>query len=574
MIARSVVAAAAMTLALAGTSAATPTPRQWPVYGGSYANTRHFDGDQINASNVASLKLAWSFGTGVYGTCESSPLVVRDTLYLTTGLTNEVFALEARSGRLKWRYTPRLGPAHAIFRVNRGVAADDGRIFLATIDARLIALDAATGKPVWDVRIGDPGAGYSETMAPLAWNGLVFVGSSGGEYGIRGSFSAYSQRDGRLVWRWWTVSPGWEGRYATSVNGLSLHRDVARERAAAARYRDAWRHGGGPIWMTPALSPEDGALILSTGNPSPNYNGDARPGDNLYTDSIVALDARTGRMRWYYQETPHDRWDYDAASPPVLFDALDATGRRVPAVGEAGKTGWYYILDRRNGRPIRISQPFVPQHDVFGPAGGNVTPSGAGGAIGGVAYDPAFHAVFVGATALSALVEAKDVPPWPGGNELWEAGSATIRGEPRSLLSRIDVDTGRVVWQYRTDGPSGGGVLVTGGVVFWGELQSGTLDAFDARTGKLLWHVQPSAMKPFSHSISSVLGDLVWRGVTIASRLWDRLRKLDPQPSDAEIHAPPIAYELGGKEYIAIAADLPYSSTRVNGGDSVYVFSL
>ncbi len=233
---------------------AQPPEVGWPNYGGSYANTRRSELTQVTARNVASLRLAWSYAAGVYGPFETSPVVVGDTLYCTTGLTNMVIALDATSGVLRWRFAPKVGPAPYVMQVNRGVAVSGGRVFVATLDDRLIALDARRGTQLWDVRIGDPRAGMTETMAPLAWNGMVFIGSSGGEYGIRGSFSAYSQADGHPVWRWWTVSPGWEGRYVRAVNGYSLHRDLARERAATVRYRDAWQHGGGPIWMTPALS--------------------------------------------------------------------------------------------------------------------------------------------------------------------------------------------------------------------------------------------------------------------------------------------------------------------------------
>jgi glucose dehydrogenase len=505
--------------------------------------------------------------------------VVGDTLYFTTGLTNMVFALDAATGTLRWRFAPNVGPAPYIEQVNRGVAVSNGRVFVATLDDQLIALDARTGTPLWNVRVGDPREGLTETMAPLVWNGLVFIGSSGGEYGIRGSFSAYAQTDGHLVWRWWSVSPGWEGGYVTAVHGISLHRDIARERRSAQRYGDAWRHGGGPVWMTPALSPSDGTIFLSTGNPAPNFNGDARPGDNLYTDSIVALDARSGRMRWYYQETPHDLWDYDAASPPVLFDALDAVGRRLPAVGEAGKTGWFFILDRRTGKLLRLSQPFIPQTRLFAPPspqGSVVQPGEGGGAIGPVAYNPTLHAIFVAGTVARELVKKERLVAWRGGVE-WQAGSQDWISHGFSLVSRIDVDTGRIVWQRRVANPIVGGALSAADVVFMGEEGTGAFDAFEAKSGTLLWQVKPTAAADAAErSLQTTLGRVWLTAGRVLTWVWMRVRNQPPtqQLSDEDIHAPPIAYVANGHEYVVVAADRPYSTLHPNAGDTLYAFAL
>ena len=549
----------------------------WPTYGANYANTRYFPAQQIRPENVNKLKLAWKFSTGEYGVSETSPIVIGDTLYATTGQTNTVFALDARTGTERWRYKPVVGLTHDVGEYNRGVAVAGGRVFFATRDGQLIALDAATGKPLWNTRIGDPTKGLSETMAPLAWNGLVFIGSSGGEFGIRGFITAYSQHDGHLVWRWYSVSPGWEGHFVASVDGLSLHRNIARERALAPRHRNAWQHGGGPVWMTPALDPRQGVLYLATGNPGGNYNGDSRPGDNLYTDSIVALDGRTGRMQWYYQETPHDLWDYDAASPPVLFDATDAHGRRVPAVGQAGKTGWLYIVDRRSGRLIRRSQAFVPQINMYLPptrAGVTIEPGAVGGAIMPTAYDPRLRALFVTASALPEKLTSGDDARWPGGREEWQLSGADWPTNGYGLYSRIDVDTGRVIWQYRAPAPISGGALATGGLFFATETVDGFLDALDARTGKLLWHVKPADMTVPASSLAERLRELAGDLAAIPGRLWDRLVRQPDVTSDTQAHAPPVAYEVDGKEYIAVAADLGYSATHPNEGDAICAFSL
>ena len=554
-------------------SRAADTDTAWTTYGGSYANTRRSELTQINSGNVARLEPAWRFSTGEYGVFESSPIVVGGTLYFTTGRTGSVIAVDAATGALKWRYVPQMERAPFIMEANRGVAVEGGRVFVATLDAHLIALEAATGKVIWNTSIGDTKQGLTETMAPLAWHGLVFIGSSGGEYGIRGSFSAYAQSDGHLVWRWWTVSPGWEGTYVTSVHGVSLHRDVASERANAAKYRDSWRHGGGPIWMTPALDPRDGTIYLSTGNPAPNYNSAQRPGDNLYTDSLVALDARSGHMRWFYQETPHDRWDYDAASPPVLFDVREAT-RVVPAVGEAGKTGWLYIVDRTTGKLIHVTS-FVPQSAIYlppTPKGQIVQPGEGGGALGPVAYDPNLRSIFVAGTVVRELVRQDPVTPKIPGHE-WELGDQVWIDHGTSLVSRVAVDAGSVVWQYHVPDPVVGGILSAGDLIFFGVEGTGDLDVLDARTGQLLWETKPSAVETSPNWPQRAVG-MISGIVSIAQRLWNRLRGEVPPPNDQDIHAPPIVYELNGREYVVVASDLFYSTSDLNGGDTLYAFAL
>jgi outer membrane protein assembly factor BamB len=381
------------------------------------------------------------------------------------------------------------------------------------------------------------------------------------------------------VWRWWSVSPGWEGDYVAAVHGIPLHRDIVRERRSAPQHRDAWRHGGGPVWMTPALSTSDGTIYLSTGNPSPNFNGDARPGDNLYTDSIVALDAHSGRMRWYFQETPHDLWDYDAASPPVLFDALDAAGKRVPAVGEAGKTGWFYILERKSGKLLRLSQPFIPQPYLYAPPsakGRIVQPGEGGGAIGPVAYDPQLRAVFLAGIVARELVQQDRLVPWRSGSE-WQAGSQNWIGHGHALVSRIDVDTGRILWQQRIANPIVGGTLSAADVVFVGEEGTGAFDAFAAKTGALLWQVKPAAAADAAESSPGAALLRVWQTAgQVLARLLMRVRHQPElaESGDEDIHAPPIAYAVNGREYVVIAADRPYSTLHPNAGDTLYAFAL
>jgi alcohol dehydrogenase (cytochrome c) len=508
---------------------------EWPTYGRDYANTRYAPLNQINVQTVRSLAPAWIFQTGKSGSFENSPVIVDGVMYVTSGVTDTVFALNARTGQRLWTHNTILGFASfCCGPQNRGVAVANGKVFYGTLDGKLVALDAKTGMQVWSVQVGDPKEGFSETMAPLAWKGMVYIGAAGGEYGIRGSLTAYSQDDGKQLWRWWVVGPGWEGKYVTEVHGYSLHRNIAQEKADAPKYADAWKHGGGPIWTTPALDPRSGTLYVSTGNPARQLIENGRPGDNLYTDSIVALDASSGRMKWYYQETPHDVWDYDAASPPVLFDAKDGSGRTVPAVGEAGKTGWFYILRRSNGKLLRVSEPFVPITNIYtrpsGPAGVLITPGGVGGSNWSpVSYNPATHLVYI--TGLNVPLVDKPDPsaPWTYGGKRWAGGHQhPAPGEHGDgTFTAIDPSTGKIVWQNRTQFPMINGSLATPELTFIGE-PTGMFDALDARTGKTVWQFE----------------------------------------TGAGISAPPVAYEIDGREYVAVA------SGGGLGGDAIVVFAL
>ncbi len=560
-----------------GTASRGPD-RWWPSYGGSYANTRSTDLADIGPANVGSLQLAWKFNTGIHGQFEASPIVVDGVMYITTGPDNGVYAVNAATGSQLWHYVPTVGHTRYVFNVNRGVAVDHGRVFFTTLDDQLIALDAHTGKVAWNARVGDPRSGLSETAAPLAWSGMIFVGSSGNEFGVRGSFSAYSQRDGKLLWRWWAVGPGWEGPFTTSVNGYSLHRDIARERALVARFRDAWKTGGGAVWMTPALSPRDGAIYLSTGNPAPSFNADRRPGDNLYTDCIVALDARTGKMKWYYQETPHDVWDYDAASPPVLVDALDGHGHRIPAVAEAGKTGWVYVLDRANGHLIRISQPFIPQPHVYAAlnaAGVPIEPGDGGGAIAPIAYAPALRTAYVSANIESEIGAVAPVPAWSASSDdQWRGGDMNDVPNKRAtgMLAAVDLDTGRVRWSSPLDNTLYGGALALNGLVFLGETAAGTLRAYDASSGKLVWQTMPGDVVLSRFELRDRTEHLAAAINAGAQHLWHRVRHL-AEPGIEDIHAPPIAYRMDGREYIAVASHI-YTHGSQPGGDTIFAFAL
>jgi alcohol dehydrogenase (cytochrome c) len=476
----------------------------WPTYGYSWDNQRYVPLAEINRGTVKRLRKLWEhrpktlFRRSVPN--ESTPIVSNDLL-IYTDLENLVIALDARTGKQRWRYKPALGPAAVCCgMVNRGVAVYADKVYLARLDARLVALDRANGKPVWDVPAALPAKGYSFTMAPLAVDGKIIVGASGGEFGIRGFVDAYDAATGKLIWRFWTVpSPeqgGWYGRWSpTTPDGEPLPRDIAREKHDSARFVDAWRKGGAPVYSTPAYDPDLGLLYVATGNPA-WVDGVLPPGDNLYSTSIVAIDIETGALKWFYQMLPHNLWDFDAASPPVLFD-LPAGDTTIPMVGHAGKTGWVYLLDRRTGRQLRRSEPIVPLENIF-PA---PTPEGirtSPGTRGGANWPPPAY------SPRNALlyVQASHIP-------MKFVLDSTTRGTKKGMLltfarfellpdslnfgtfSAVDVATGKLRWQKKVPGQMmfGGAVATAGDLVFFGQSQ-GLLSAVSAVTGELLWQAK------------------------------------------------------------------------------------
>ncbi len=324
--------------ALAGRPADPPPAagKDWPTYGGDFFNSRYSTLNQINTDNVKDLKPAWKFNIE-YGeqpsSFEATPVVIEGVMYVTSG-RDDVWALNAKTGRVNWEYHPNfknLGEPDikvCCGIVNRGVAAGNGKVFVARVDGQLVALDQKTGQVVWQIEVGSPKDGYSETMAPQFYNGLVIVGISGAEYETRGYVSAYNADTGKLVWRWYTVpEPGQPGS-ETWPEGS-----------------DIWKAGGGTVWTTPSIDPELGLVYVTTGNPGPDLDGSVRKGDNLYTDSVVALEVMTGKYRWHYQTVHHDIWDYDATSPAVLFDTT-INDKPVKGLAHAGKTGFVYILNK------------------------------------------------------------------------------------------------------------------------------------------------------------------------------------------------------------------------------------
>jgi alcohol dehydrogenase (cytochrome c) len=557
----------------------------WILPGRDYSNQRFSPLRQITANTVKRLVPAWIHQTGIAATFQTTPLVADGVMYVSTPFSH-VTAIDAASGRKLWHYehqrdTARMccGPA------NRGVGLGYGKVFVATIDAHLVALDQKSGKKLWDVKLAAPypsitedqkfmdpadplakaevagSTGVAAVMEPLVFKETVIVGITGvgyglhlessrpgapleavvgiaGRYGRPGFIAAYSAQTGEKIWQFDTTQEGWEGRFvATTDYGVALPRDLAAEKADAAKFNDAWRYGGGSVWSSPAVDVDRGLIFFGVGNPSPQAAGDTRPGDNLYTSSLVALEATTGKVAWYYQQVPHDLWGYDVASPPLLFDAV-IDGKTVPAVGQASKLGWYFVHDRRDGKLLYRSDPFVPQENMFSPpteAGTRIAPGAGGGANWSpTSYNPQKGLVYVAAMHMPFVYRKKALPAT--GDKPAIAYHVFERSdEPNwGVLSAIDVQhRGRILWQQKTEDPLIGGTLATaGGLVFMGE-GSGDFSAFDATSGERLWHFN----------------------------------------CGAGVNAPPISYMVGGKQYIAVAA----GGSKIWGyqqGDAVIAFSL
>jgi alcohol dehydrogenase (cytochrome c) len=480
----------------------------WPTYGGNAWNQRWSGLKQIDTRNVSRLvpRMVFQTGVGKPGSFETTPIVIGDMMYVTTAYNEATIAYDLNSKKQVWRYEHKLGTTITCCGPNnRGVAVSDGLVFEGTLDARLIALDAKTGKVKWDIEVADPTAGYSITHAPLIVGQNVIVGVSGGEYGIRGHVTAYNTKTGEQAWRWYSIPApkgdptfdekapnGWWGTWATKAEASDLHRDIAKEKADSARYGDAWKTGGGGVWMTPAYDKDLNSIFLAVGNPSPDLDGSVRPGDNLYTDAIVAIDATTGKTKWYYQTVPHDVWDLDAVSPPVVT-TLD--GKKV--VVHAGKTGWVYVVDATTGKLVRKSDNFVPHENMFGlpsEKGTRMLPGANGGSEWSpIAVDPTLNYAFVAGLHQPMNYITHSAPYEKG--RLW-LGSAfvAIPGEEQwGLYSAVNLATGKIAWQNKVPQPMMGGSLATaGGLAFTGE-GNGNFNAYESRTGKLLWQFNAGA---------------------------------------------------------------------------------
>jgi glucose dehydrogenase len=466
----------------------------WLHTNGDYAQTRFYLGKQINAGNVKKLRPEYMFQTEVRESMETAPIVVDGIMYMTTSF-NHVYALDAVTGREFWHYKHKMGPITTFCcgPNNRGVAIEGGKLFMGTLDAKMVALDAKTGKLLWETEIADPEKGYSETMAPTVVDGKVLIGTNGGEYGVRGFVKAFDSATGKLLWTFYTIpEKGHEGVWAENdATGRNMKRDIAAEKAQLARDSSFYQTLGGGVWMNPAVDLKTRTIFFVAGNPSPDLYGAERPGDNLYTNSMVAVDLDKGTYKWHSQYIAHDVWDLDAVSPPILMDVKDKSGKMIPAVIHGGKTGHIYVHDRADGKLIRFSEAMIPQENMWvlpTPGGARMLP----GANGGVEWSPmAINPNLRMAYALNLhqpMTYHVEPAKYPGG-KLWLGGAfKVIEGEQQwGRLAAVNVDTGKMAWKFDTEQPLIGGALATAGdLVFYGE-GNGLFRALHAKTGKLLW---------------------------------------------------------------------------------------
>ena len=530
-------------------AASASEPQNWLTYSGNYSSTRYSPLDRITPQNVKNLKLQWVYQAPVAGNWQTTPLVVDGVMYVTQRL-NDVVALDAVTGRAFWiyRHTPAANRIVCCGANNRGVAILGDTLFMGTLDAQLIAIDARTGRQMWKTEVAKTNEGYSITLAPLVVKDKVIVGVGGGEYGIRGFIAAYDAATGKEAWRFYTIpGPGEKGHETWEAC------PATRGTAGSTSFCDpeAWKHGGGSIWVTGSYDPQLNLTYWGVGNVGPDYNGAQRPGDNLYTDSVVALDADTGALRWHYQFTPHDVYDYDAVQVPILIDNWANT--RTNVMAWANRNGNFYILDRATGRFL-LGKPFVKVNwmSEFDERGRPMqTPQAPGqptypGNQGGTnwyspSYSPRTRLFYVSAWEDYASIYT------PAPSE-YKQGSTFVGGGPRNFsavpdapglgrspinswteaaghgaVMAIDPVTGERKWKFDMTDVTDSGILTTGSDLVFTGGREGFFQALDARTGALLWKTN--------------LG--------------------------AAINSGPMTYRIGNKQYVAVV-----------GGLSLFVFAV
>jgi PQQ-dependent dehydrogenase (methanol/ethanol family) len=487
---------------------------------GNYEQTRYYPNKQINTSNVSSLAPAWIFQTEIVDTMETTPIVVNGVMYVTTSY-NHVYALDAKTGEQIWHHKHKLGPitTYCCGPNNRGVAVTGDKVFMATLDARMVALDAKTGKMVWSTELADPELGYSETMAPTVVGNKVLIGTNGGEYGIRGFVKALDVNSGKVLWTFHTIPQNSTGVWATrDATGRDMLRDIGAEKAALKKLGDPYKTLGGGVWQNPAVDEETNRIYFVVGNPSPDLDGSLRPGDNLYTNSLVSVNLDTGKYVCHFQYIAHDVWDLDAVSPPVITPVADKSGKMVKGVLHGGKTGHIYTHRADDCSMIRHSEAMVPQENMW------VLPTKEGkrmlpGANGGVEWSPLAVDADLGLAYAINLHQPMtyhvESTPYPGG-KLWLGGAFKVipAEEQWGNISAVDYNTGKLKWKVKTPQPMIGGIMSTaGGLLFAGE-GNGSFKAYSSESGAELWKFQ----------------------------------------AGAGVNAPPSSYTVDGEQYIVVAA--------------------
>ena len=492
------------------------------------------------------LHPAWIFSTEVKESLETSPIIVNGVMYVTTSYSH-VYALDAKTGQEIWHYKPKLGPVTTFCcgPNNRGVAVYEDRVYVGTLDAKLVALDAKTGSVVWEQQVGDPEKGYSETMAPTAVDGKILIGTNGGEYGIRGFVKAYDAKDGKLIWSFDTIPENSVGVWATKdATGRDMHRDIEAEKAALAKKRRPLQDARRRRVAEPVDRSRGEAHLLR------RRQSLARPRRRGAARATISTPTRSSRSIWTPASTfatssisPHDVWDLDAVSPTVLVNAADKSGKMVPAVLHAGKTGYVYVHDRKDCSLIRFSEPMVDQKDRWtlptptkplDPNSAKMFP----GANGGVEWSPLAtdpnHGMAYAINLHQPMTYTVANAPYPDG-KLWLGGAFTIIPGEESFgnVTAVNYNTGKIAWQVKTPQPMIGGILATsGGLVFTGEA-NGWFKAYDDATGKVLWQFQ----------------------------------------TGAGVNAPPSSYMVDGKQYVVVGSG---GNAQINSkrGNNIIAFTI
>ncbi len=511
---------------------ANKEPQNWLTYSGTTLSQRHSLLTQITPANVKNLELQWVFQSRSLEKYEATSIVADGVLY-TVQAPNDIVAMDAATGRVYWTYsyTPGKDARPCCGRVNRGVAILGDTLFMGTIDAHLVAIDARNGKPIWNTEVAKDASGYALTHAPLVVKDKVIVGTAGGEFGIRGFIAAYDAKTGKEVWRFHNIpEPGEPGNETWAG--------------------DSWKTGGGSVWVTGSYDPDLNLTYWGIGNPGPDWNGDTRKGDNLYTDSVVALDADTGQRKWHFQFSPHDEFDYDSVQIPVLVD-MEWQGRPRKVMLWANRNGYFYVLDRTNGQFL-LGKPFVKVTWATGldEAGRPMKAPTAASSTEGVLIYPGnqggtnwYNSSYSPRTGLFYI------PSWVEYNTVYlktpveynegrNFGGGVLRqnvGQRRPTLTRLeenegygavramDPKTGQMKWEFKMSDVTDAGVLTTASDVLFSGGREGYFYALDARNGELLW--------------KATVGGQVQSG--------------------------PMTYMVNGRQYVAVAA-----------GNSLFSFAL
>jgi alcohol dehydrogenase (cytochrome c) len=480
---------------------AAAEPHNWLMYGGTFTSQRYSTLNQITPANVTNLESQWVVQNQVFGAWQSNPLIVDGIMYVTQR-PNDVMAIDAKTGKMFWlyRYTPSPDARVCCGANNRGVAILGDTLFLGTLDAHLVAIDARNGRPIWDVEVGDVKLAYSITMMPLVVKDKVIVGVGGGEFGIRGYVVAYDAKTGKEAWKFYTIpAPG--------------------EPGSETWPGDSWKSGSGSVWVTGSYDPQLNLTYWGIGNPGPDWNPDQRKGDNLYTDSVVALDADTGQLKWHFQFTPNDAYDYDSVQVPVLAD-IDWQGKPRKVMMWANRNGYFYVLDRASGEYL-LGKPFVKVNWAAGldakgrpvqtpqPFGAPTWPGNQGATNW---YPPAFsprtNLFYVSAWENYATIYRKEEATYQPGRMFAGGGFTVLSPTPgaptvgigrRSPINNwtdevangatmaIDPKTGEERWKFRQFDVTDAGMLVTASDLLFTGGREGYFYALDARDGKLLW---------------------------------------------------------------------------------------